>query len=77
MYKARQPGLDRLVALKILPPEAGQDSAFAERFAREARSLVKLNHPQIVTVRDFGHTEAGLYYSIMEFVEGTDLRQAI
>ncbi len=47
VYKARQKQLDRLVALKILPPEVGQAEAFAERFIREARSLAKLNHPKI------------------------------
>jgi tRNA A-37 threonylcarbamoyl transferase component Bud32 len=77
VYKARQKQLDRLVALKVLPPEVGRTEAFAERFAREARSLAKLNHPRIVSVYDFGHTEAGLYYFIMEFVDGTDLRQVI
>jgi len=77
VYKARQKQLDRLVALKILPPEAGRDPAFAERFAREARSLAKLNHPGIVSVFDFGHTEDGVYYFIMEFVDGTDLRRVI
>lgn len=77
VYKARQKQLDRLVALKILPPEVGQSEAFAERFTREARSLAKLNHPQIVTVHDFGRTEDGLYYFLMEFVDGTDLRHII
>jgi serine/threonine protein kinase len=77
VYKARQKQLDRLVALKILPPEVGRDPAFAERFAREARSLARLNHPGIVSVFDFGHTEDGLYYFIMEFVDGTDLRRVI
>jgi serine/threonine protein kinase len=77
VYKARQKQLDRLVALKILPPEVGQDPAFAERFSREARSLAKLNHPRIVSVFDFGHTKDGLYYFIMEFVDGTDLRHVI
>ena len=77
VYKARQKQLDRMVALKILPPEVGQTEAFAERFTREARSLAKLNHPQIVTVHEFGHTEDGLYYFMMEFVDGTDLRQVI
>ncbi len=77
VYKARQKQLDRLVALKILPSEVGQSEAFAERFTREARSLAKLHHPQIVTVFDFGQTEDNLCYFIMEFVDGTDLRQVI
>jgi len=77
VYKARQKQLDRLVALKILPPEVGQTEAFAERFTREARSMAMLNHPHIVTVHDFGHTEEGLYYFVMEFVDGTDLRRVI
>jgi serine/threonine protein kinase len=48
VYKARQRQLDRIVALKILPPETSGDPAFAERFAREARALARLNHPNIV-----------------------------
>jgi serine/threonine protein kinase len=77
VYKARQKQLDRLVALKILPPEVGRSETFTERFTREARSLAKLNHPQIVTVHEFGRTEDGLYYFLMEFVDGTDLRNVI
>ena len=76
VYKARQPGLDRLVALKILPPEAVRDPSFAERFSREARALAKLNHPNIVSVYDSG--KAGeLYYFIMEFIDGLNLRQLL
>src|SRR5438270_2210309 len=67
VYKARQKKLDRLVALKVLPSEWGRDPAFAERFAREARALARLNHPQIVGVHDFGEA-GGHYYLIMEFV---------
>jgi predicted Ser/Thr protein kinase len=74
VYKARQPGLDRLVALKILPPQAGTDTGFAERFNREARALAKLSHPNIVAVYDFGQTQ-GLHYFIMEYVDGPNLRQ--
>ena len=77
VYKARQRQLDRFIALKILPPEVGQAEAFAERFSREARSLARLNHPGIVSVFDFGRTEDGLYYFVMEFVDGTDLRRVI
>jgi predicted Ser/Thr protein kinase len=76
VFKARQPALDRLVALKILNPELGRDPAFAERFAREARTLAKLQHPNIVTV--FGYGEAGgFFYLLMEFIEGVNLRQAM
>jgi tRNA A-37 threonylcarbamoyl transferase component Bud32 len=74
VYKARQPKLDRLVALKVLPPEAARDSAFAERFTREARALARLNHANIVTVHDFGQVD-GLYYFLMEYVDGSNLRQ--
>jgi serine/threonine protein kinase len=74
VYKARQPGLDRLVALKILPLQAGSDPGFAERFNREARALAKLSHPNIVAVYDFGQTH-GLHYLIMEYVDGPNLRQ--
>ena len=55
VYKARQKELDRIVALKILPPGIGNDPAFAGRFAREAKALAKLNHPGIVTLYEFGH----------------------
>ena len=48
VYKARQKKLDRLVALKIIRPEAAADPAFAERFNREARTLARLSHPHIV-----------------------------
>jgi hypothetical protein len=54
VYKARQPRLNRLVALKILARDKEQDAQFAERFTREAQALARLNHPNIVTVYDFG-----------------------
>ena len=76
VYKARQPNLDRYVALKILPPEVGKDPAFAERFMREARALAMLNHSGIVAVYDFGEAD-GLYYFVMEYVDGANLRQTI
>ena len=69
VYKARQRQIDRVVALKILPPEMAQGSGFSERFTREAKSLAKLNHPNIVTLYEFGQTEDGLFYFIMEYVE--------
>jgi serine/threonine protein kinase len=73
VYKARQTKLDRLVAVKVLPEEWGKDPAFAERFTREAKALARLNHPHIVAVHDFGHSE-GLFYLVMEYVDGANLR---
>src|SRR5436190_23938383 len=73
VYKARQPALDRFVALKILPPVDAQSPDFLERFRREARALAKLNHPNIVGVHDFGE-QGGLYYFVMEYVDGANLR---
>jgi TM2 domain-containing membrane protein YozV/predicted Ser/Thr protein kinase len=74
VYKARQPGLDRFIALKILPPAVASDPGFAERFNREARALARLSHPNIVVVYDFG--KAGdLHYLVMEFVDGANLRE--
>src|SRR6266498_5236025 len=54
VYKARQPALDRFVALKILPPQVASGTGFAERFNREARALARLSHPNIVAVHEFG-----------------------
>lgn len=76
VYKARQPGLDRFVAVKILPPEVGADPAFAERFTREARALAQLSHQNIVSVFDSGEAN-GQYYFIMEYVDGANLRHVI
>src|SRR5438445_1245325 len=76
VYKARQKKLDRLVALKILPPAWGQDPAFAERFSREAKALARLNHPHIVAVHDFGES-GGLFHFLMEYVDGASLRQRL
>jgi serine/threonine protein kinase len=76
VYKARQTKLDRLVAVKVLPPEVARDPAFAERFTREAQSLARLNHPHIVTVYDFGDVD-GLYYFTMEYVDGHNLRDLL
>jgi serine/threonine protein kinase len=98
VYKARQKELDRIVALKILPPGIGDDPGFAERFTREAKALAKLHHPNIVTLFEFGRVQSGtgvspvslepgkthtgetpvpLYYFLMEFVDGVNLRQLL
>src|SRR4051794_24557496 len=76
VYKARQRGLDRLVALKVLPPGVDRDPGFQERFVREARALARMSHPNIVAVHDFGQVE-GQYYFLMEYVDGVNLRRML
>ncbi len=76
VYRARQPRLERDVALKILPQHLAAHPGFAERFAREGKLLAKLNHPSIVSIFDFGES-GGYFYLLMEFVDGVNLRQAM
>jgi serine/threonine protein kinase/Leucine-rich repeat (LRR) protein len=82
VYKARQKSLDRLVAIKILPPQLATDEEeqgfhFEERFQREAKAMAKLSHPHIIGVYDFGQAKDGQFYFVMEYVEGTDLHALI
>jgi serine/threonine protein kinase len=77
VYKARQVSLDRPVAIKILPPEFGRQEDFADRFKSEARAMAKLNHTHIVGVYDFGLTQEGHLYLVMEWVEGQTLHTLI
>ncbi len=77
IYQARQTSLDRDVALKLIAKEVSQDPTFVERFEREAKTLAKLSHPNIVTIYDFGYTPEGVAYLIMEYVDGINLREAM
>ena len=76
VYKARQTALDREVAIKVLAGQWQGDEDFAERFEREAKTLAHMSHPNIVTVHDFGDAE-GLYYIVMEYVDGVNLRDLL
>src|SRR6187401_1674940 len=76
VYKARQKSLNRFVALKLLAPERVADAKFAQRFTHEAQALAALNHPNIVTIYDFGQA-GGFFFLLMEFVDGVNLRQAM
>jgi serine/threonine protein kinase len=76
VYRARHAALDRVVAVKILARELGDDPDFAERFTREARTLAKLDHPNVVAVHDVGVAD-GWRYIVMEYVEGRTLRQRL
>jgi eukaryotic-like serine/threonine-protein kinase len=78
VYRAEDPALDRVVALKtiILSDETDGRKEYQKRFAQEARAAGKLTHPNIVTTFDFGE-EGDLAYMAMELLEGTDLRERL
>jgi serine/threonine-protein kinase len=75
VYKGEDPALDRTVALKtiILADDAAGRSEYHARFFQEAKAAGRLNHPQIITVYDFGE-EGEVAYMAMEFLKGTELR---
>jgi serine/threonine protein kinase len=75
VYRAKQRSLNRIVAVKLLPISLRNRRVFAERFAREARALALLNHPNIVSVYDSGEASGGCLYYAMEYVKGTNLRR--
>src|SRR5262245_14729436 len=76
IYKAHDPMLDRLVALKVISSEIEVTDELRARFYREAQACARLSHPNIVTVYDMGE-DAGRLFIVMEFLEGEELRQSI
>ncbi|MFH1024586.1 MAG: protein kinase [Planctomycetota bacterium] len=76
VYKARQISLDKIVAIKLLPPRISKDRSFLDRFLREARAAGKMNHVNIVQGIDAGEAD-GFHYLVMEFVEGETVREWI
>ncbi len=80
VYLARDTHLQRQVALKLLPAAFTQDAERVRRFAQEAQAASALNHPNILTIHDFGQTDAasgGLHFIATEYVEGQTLRQLL
>ncbi len=71
VYRARDSRLNRIVAIKILPPEFSADTDRLHRFEREARSASALNHPNIVTIYELGHHDS-THFIAMELIEGKD-----
>src|SRR2546422_4869318 len=76
VFKAHDPLLNRLIAVKTISGTAPAESDAHKRFLREAQSAARLNHPNIITVFDLGE-EQGRVYMAMELLEGTDLREII
>ncbi len=78
VYQGWQKSLRRLVAIKILPPGLQDNGGnFAERFQREAHAMARFSHPGIVGVHDAGETASGLFYFVMEYIEGTDVQKLV
>ncbi|MGC8960635.1 MAG: serine/threonine-protein kinase, partial [Chloroflexia bacterium] len=76
VYKARDPTLERYVAIKVLLPHLVWDQEFVQRFLREARAAAQLRHPGIVTIHEVGQ-EQNLYYFVMEYLPGRPLSEII
>ncbi|MDF1812646.1 MAG: protein kinase [Verrucomicrobiales bacterium] len=74
VYLATQKGLERQVAIKILP---GDIEGLRKRFGKEAHVLAQCSHPNIVSVYDFGETKSGIPFIVMEYVRGGDLQQML
>lgn len=78
LYRGRQPKLERDICLKLLPTiEGPEGERYAEAFKHEANTMATLNHPNIIKVHDFGQTEGGAHYFVMEYVEGSILSRII
>ncbi|MGZ4310211.1 MAG: protein kinase domain-containing protein, partial [Gaiellaceae bacterium] len=76
VFRAHDRLLDRKVALKVLHPQFGDDEEYVERFRREARSVARLSHPNVVTVIDRGE-EDGRQFIVFEYVDGENLKHLI
>ncbi|HET9920156.1 MAG TPA: protein kinase [Ktedonobacteraceae bacterium] len=76
VFKAYQPALDRYVAIKVLPTYHARDPIFVQRFVREARSVAKLAHPNIVQIHDFGEQE-NITFIVMEYVDSGTLKDRL
>jgi eukaryotic-like serine/threonine-protein kinase len=76
VYRARQPSLDREVAIKVLSPTLAEAPGFLQRFRHEAHAVSRLRHPNILTVHDFG-TQDGMTYMVTEYLPGGTLAERI
>ncbi|MCG3134874.1 MAG: Serine/threonine-protein kinase PknB [Planctomycetes bacterium] len=76
VFRATQLSLDRPVAVKVLTPRLAKNERYLKRFLREARSVARLNHPNVVSGIDVGESK-GHHYLVMEYVEGKTLQQVL
>ncbi|MGH7336380.1 MAG: protein kinase domain-containing protein, partial [Myxococcota bacterium] len=76
VYRARDPELQRDVAIKVLPAEVASDSARLQRFEREARATGRLAHPNLLTLHDIGRHD-GAVYLVCELLDGRTLAERL
>lgn len=76
VFLAEEVGLERLVAIKVLPPELARDEGLVARFQREARTSAKLDHPHIIPIHRV-ESEGGLHYFVMKYVPGSSLESLL
>src|SRR5690349_10104859 len=76
VYKAADTRLNRVVAIKVLPPHFAANAEMKQRFEREAQTIAKLNHPHICVLHDVG-THDGSHFLVMEYLEGETLAQRL
>jgi serine/threonine-protein kinase len=77
VYLAEHPMIGKRVAVKMLRPDLGTDPGLVSRFFQEARAVNEIRHPNIVDISDFGKTEDGIVYLVMELLEGRSLRDRL
>ena len=77
VYLVKHRALDKVMALKMMQPHHHQDSDMIQRFKQEAKSVASLSHPNVVTIHDYGVTEEGFLFFVMDYLKGTNLAQLI
>jgi len=77
VYAATHRLINKQIAIKVFTPETGGDESLAERFKQEAEAAARIRHPSIVAVNDFGETDSGQLYIVMEYLDGVSLREVI
>ena len=76
VYEAKDKSLNRIVAVKVLRPEFGDDEDFLKKFRREAEAIASVSHPNIVSIYDVGE-DRNVNYIVMEFIDGKNLKDII
>src|SRR5688500_3018516 len=77
VYKGTHVLMDKTVAVKVLRPTLAADEKIVARFSREARAASKISHPNALSVTDFGESEGGIVFLVMEYLNGRTLKDVI